>query len=52
MKYETVKRAVYHERGVQLDKLFKPTVTNTLNSHKFWRIRSTLLPRKDAFLNM
>ena len=32
---ETVKRAIYHKRGVQLDKLFELIVPNTLNFRQF-----------------
>ena len=42
---KTVKITVYYERGVQLDKLFKQIIINTLNSHSFWRIRSTFVTK-------
>ena len=34
---------VQYSRCLQLDNLFGPIVTSTLNSHQFWRIRSTIV---------
>ena len=42
-KWEIVKSAAYHKRFVQLDKLFRPMVTNTLNSHQFWKFKPTCI---------
>ena len=39
-KYDIIKSAVYHKWCEQLDNLFRMIVTNTSNSHQFWRIRS------------
>ena len=44
-KWESVKSAIYHKRCVQLDNLLRRIVINTLNSHQFWRIRSTCVTK-------
>ena len=44
-KSEIVKSVVSHKRFVQQDNLFRPSVSNTLNSPQSWRIRSTCVTK-------